>query len=719
MSLIRQLSSRSRTWFALCAATVACNSIFDIQDPIERPATQGDSCILNSNCPDGQVCLFRLCSPPCETDVDCTAKGSRCLHTDAGTACVSEGQATCGTDETACPSGTVCSGDACYAECNGTSVCADGHSCVDGACKGSAPVNTGGTNSGGMSGLPMGGQPSAGEGGAPNGGDAHGGEAGAGGEGSEEPVTVCIPDARSCEDNKVISCNADGTAFLPEVPCESKQTCVAGACEDQECTPSTSFCSGNSVRSCAANGLSSEEQLACGAGKYCDATTATCKTGVCAPNQPSCDGNTATTCNASGSGFLVGGTACKATETCQGGTCIPQVCTPNATSCQGQDVKKCAANGLSSSVESTCPVNRTCVASGSSASCTGVCGPTQTNCSGNGVQPCSAAGEWGLAVACKTTQTCVSGACAACPSNSVNCDDNSNNGCETNLTSTATCGTTCADALACSTNHATPSCSSGTCGVSSCSASYGNCGAGNDGCETDLTTSPDNCAACGKACSSNHIASRTCSGGVCNGTCAANYGDCDSNKQTNGCETLLTGDVNHCGDCTTVCKYRSCQNSACVSTVYGNNQITAGPTTTKLDKNMLWTMKITIGSASTLQALGVAVVVDAIDTSANVRLGLYSDSAGAPNALEAQTPAFATTNGLSERLLTTPVAVTAGSHWIAILADNNVRVHVDAANISWAAASLSYASVSTLPTQFPLPGSYTLGRGHMYAVTTP
>ena len=43
MSLIRQLSSRSRIWFALCAATVACNSIFDIQEPIEKPAAQGDA----------------------------------------------------------------------------------------------------------------------------------------------------------------------------------------------------------------------------------------------------------------------------------------------------------------------------------------------------------------------------------------------------------------------------------------------------------------------------------------------------------------------------------------------------------------------------------------------------------------------------------------------------------------------------------------------------
>ena len=277
---------------------------------------------------------------------------------------------------------------------------------------------------------------------------------------------------------------------------------MAGVCEDQECTPSTNFCSGNSVRACEANGLSSHEEKACDAGKYCDITSATCKSGVCAPDQPACDGNSATTCNATGSGYLAGGSACKATETCQGGACLEHVCTPNATYCQGQDVKACAANGLSSTISETCNVSKTCVESGATASCAGVCGPGQTNCSGNGVQPCAATGLWGKIVPCKTTQTCDSGACTACPSKTVNCDDNSLNGCEIDLTSTSSCGTTCNDLLTCSSQHGTPSCSSGVCGVS-CGATYGDCGGTNDGCETSLASSPDNCSACGKTCSSS------------------------------------------------------------------------------------------------------------------------------------------------------------------------------------------------------------------------
>lgn len=65
--------------------------------------------------------------------------------------------------------------------------------------------------------------------------------------------------------------------------CSSTQTCVLGACKDQDCTPSASFCSGSSLRTCAENGLSSVEVTACGGGKYCDPGSASCKQGF-----PSC-----------------------------------------------------------------------------------------------------------------------------------------------------------------------------------------------------------------------------------------------------------------------------------------------------------------------------------------------------------------------------------------------------------------------------------------------
>src|SRR6478735_84287 len=726
MSLYRQPFRRSRIWLALCVASVACNSIFDIQEPIERPASTA-ACILNSNCPSGKVCLFQLCSPPCATDVDCSSPASRCLHTEDGTACVTETQASCADDGGAkCPNGTVCSGAACYAECTDGSSCFDGHRCLDGACKGAPTASpSGAAGAGGASGAS--GAPLTGEAGNAQAGESSTGEGGSGGQAGEgaSPLSVCTPNTRSCVENAVQICNADGTGYLtPLVPCSDKQTCVQGACASQECTPSLEFCSGKTVRACAEDGLSSKELKTCSASQYCDAATAKCKDGICAPNQATCNGDTATTCNGTGSGFATGGTACKATETCEAGACLPHLCSPGATSCQGQDIKKCASNGLSSSVESTCSASQTCVQSGTTASCTGVCGPGQTTCSGNGVQTCDASGQWSNAVACKINQTCASGACTACPNKTLNCDDSPLNGCETDLGSTSSCGSSCANVSICSTQHGAASCSAGACAIS-CSASYADCGGANDGCETNLSSDPNNCNSCGKVCSSNHLTARTCSSGVCNGACNAGYGDCDSNKQSNGCETDLQSDANHCGNCTTVCKYRSCAASVCAGTTWGNNAVTAGPSTTKLAKNTLWTFKINItpaggGTTTLLQALGLVAVVDGVNPAANLRIGLYGDSgASSPKTLEAQTGPLVTVNGVNEQVLPTPVSVATGAHWIAFLADQDLRIHVDAATVSWAGASLAYASVSTLPTTFPLPTGYTVERGHLFAVTTP
>jgi hypothetical protein len=130
------------------------------------------------------------------------------------------------------------------------------------------------------------------------------------------------------------------------------------------------------VRKCAGNGLSSTEVTTCASNEYCDAASATCKTGICAPGEPACDGTRATTCNASGSDYEAGGKTCSATETCTSGVCQPHVCEPNATFCQGQDVKSCSSSGLSSSVSATC-IDQACVKSGSTAACSGVCAPGQ------------------------------------------------------------------------------------------------------------------------------------------------------------------------------------------------------------------------------------------------------------------------------------------------------------------------------------------------------
>ncbi|HKO52990.1 MAG TPA: SUMF1/EgtB/PvdO family nonheme iron enzyme [Polyangiaceae bacterium] len=315
-----------------------------------------------------------------------------------------------------------------------------------------------------------------------DGGDGNSGGAadgGAAGDGGESPGTVCAPNQPACDGNRATTCNANGSGYLADgLKCSSKQTCQAGACEDQECSPNASFCSGNSLRKCADNGLSSAEVLLCSSNQYCDIASAACKAGVCAANQPACDGTRATRCSANGDGYLAGGTVCKANETCDTGLCKAQVCTPNQSFCQGQDVKICSANGLSSSIAKTC-TNQTCVAAGGAAECKGVCAPGQQDCSSNGVRTCDASGQYGAVSKC-TNKTCVaSGTTASCVGScepaQTQCSGNSLQSCGANGAWSA--------AMACAA--ATPICTSNTCQAPpSCSGLAASCGTPNESCCT-------------------------------------------------------------------------------------------------------------------------------------------------------------------------------------------------------------------------------------------
>jgi len=313
-------------------------------------------------------------------------------------------------------------------------------------------------------------------GGAP---DETAGSAADGGEGGETFGNVCTPDQPACDGKRATTCNANGTGYLAAgLKCSSNQTCLAGACEDQECSPNVSFCSGNSVRKCADNGLSSDQVLSCGSSQYCDGASAACKTGVCAPNQPTCDGKRATLCTASGDGYVAGGTVCKSNETCDTGECKPQLCTPNQGFCQGQDVKTCSANGLSSSVAKSC-TNQTCVAASGSADCKGVCAPGQQDCSANGVRTCDANGQYGATSKC-TNKTCVASGTAAscvgsCEPGQTQCSGNGIQACGANGVWKAV--TLCA--------AETPICAANVCQAPvSCNGLMANCGTSNENCCT-------------------------------------------------------------------------------------------------------------------------------------------------------------------------------------------------------------------------------------------
>lgn len=138
-----------------------------------------------------------------------------------------------------------------------------------------------------------------------------------------------------------------------------------------------------------------------------------------------------------------------------------------------------------------------------------------------------------------------------CPSGYKDCNQNSQNGCETCIkTDVNNCG---------GCNHkcptypnSSPTCSGGNCG-SQCSNGWKNCDSNSqNGCEADVSNDVNNCGGCGMSCPTYPNSVATCSGGKCGYTCTSGWKDCDGKKQ-NGCETNVGKDVNNCGGCGNKC----------------------------------------------------------------------------------------------------------------------------------------------------------------------
>jgi hypothetical protein len=170
------------------------------------------------------------------------------------------------------------------------------------------------------------------------------------------------------------------------------------------------------------------------------------------------------------------------------------------------------------------------------------------------------------------TAGCDNGSCtvASCDLGWEDCNNNPSDGCEADLNndpdSCGVCGKVCSNI-----NMLTRTCGSGVCN-GTCATGFEDCNGNKqtDGCESQLAVDPNNCSQCGKACSHNNMGTVTCNGGVCNGTCAAGYDDCNGNKQTDGCETNLKTDAVHCGSCATNCNNLAHPNAATVQCSNGS-----------------------------------------------------------------------------------------------------------------------------------------------------
>jgi hypothetical protein len=242
----------------------------------------------------------------------------------------------------------------------------------------------------------------------------------------------------------------------------------------------------------------------------------------------------------------------------------------NLISDQGETGLDCGGTCPACAAGGTCVVNNDCLGNQclngicQDASCTdGVQSGTETDvdCGGGACSPCASGLKCVAARDCASS-VCLTGACAQ-PS----CTDTIQNGDESDVDCGGSCST-CLPGQKCKlpTDCAGGACANGTCSLT-CLDGKGNCdGDATNGCETNLKTDANHCGACDTPCDLPHATS-TCNGGACVvGTCTPPYADCDGDP-TNGCEVNTSTDTNNCTMCGNVCPGTngtpSCVASAC------------------------------------------------------------------------------------------------------------------------------------------------------------
>lgn len=334
--------------------------------------------------------------------------------------------------------------------------------------------------------------------------------------------------------------------------------CSAGACAVDSCVSGFSDCDLDAANGCEAD--TSSDPQNCGAcGAACAAANGTptcvakvCGLGPCTDGFDDCDGDPLTGCetptatdpqNCGGCGAVCD--LPNADEACQGSACA-------VGSCQGtyDDCDQDAQTGCETDVATSADH----------------CGSCGNACPGapNAIPVCSGAG-CGL----------------MCVGTYADCDLDPANGCEVDLASDPLhCGS-CSRACD-GTNVAALACAGGAC-TSTCVAGYGNCGqpaapGADDGCEANLDTDVDHCGDCNRPCDANHVASLSCSGGVCDSSCDPMYGNCNrpAAGADDGCETNVTADNLNCGGCGNSCATQGGTNNSFDCTGGASGQQTCG-----------------------------------------------------------------------------------------------------------------------------------------------
>ncbi len=366
-------------------------------------------------------------------------------------------------------------------------------------------------------------------------------------------ITSCDTDWDDCNTDGMDGCEADLNNDLANCggcgnSCEdtfpnAQVTCNSGMCEMGNCLPGYGDCNNDTSDGCETD-LNSDPAHCSACGQACslDHATAGCEAGSC--TVASCDTGWGD-CNSVASdgceqnvqdddsncgGCGVTCDVSHATASCSGVTCVISACDDGWGDCDGNERNGC---------ESMFAID-------------------VDNCGG-----CGTVCEFANAAASCEAGQCVMGDCEL---NSNDCNEDPSDGCESNpMEDVDNCGRC---GIVCSTNHADSQCINGTCFMGDCEEGYANCNYNNaDGCEVNITADVDNCGECGLVCEIDH-ATAACADSECVvSQCEQGWGDCDG-EGFNGCESELSSDPNNCGTCGGACELAhgtsSCANGSCV-----------------------------------------------------------------------------------------------------------------------------------------------------------
>ena len=367
----------------------------------------------------------------------------------------------------------------------------------------------------------------------------------------------CLPGVTDCGSG--LFCDTDKQCHVgcsSNTDCEPT-SCDASACATLTCDANTHLCTGCAQDSdCSAGTKCNTKTGTCS--PSCSNSN-TCPTGwVCCAGTCANLKTDATNCASCG-------TTCaqpNANVQCFNGTCRIESCVEGYADCNGKYTDGCETDLLSdaSNCKACNAACSTALVCRDGTCSTASCSDGYANCDNNpsnscrtntlrDVQNCGSCGN-----SCSTTNgqpSCVGGVCSmSCNSGWGDCNSSANDGCETDLTSTSDhCGTC---QVACTNGHGSTSCVASKCSPK-CGSGFGDCnGDPIDGCETTLTTDSNNCGSCNNICALDH-ASSTCNSGKCAiSTCTANYGDCNG-VASDGCEEPLLTSVADCGKCGNAC----------------------------------------------------------------------------------------------------------------------------------------------------------------------